>query len=178
MAPLALFANLATRWSRLHKLQIWPPDDTACISSKVGHQMALVQNLVISWCHLHCFQRWPPDCVTCIASLPWIALLALSVSIELVSSSARVASVKSTQGLSVSHSDGRTSGPKDRTPGLPGSDKDDIDLKMIRWKMKWLRTFSEVKVVSGSKKILKCEFHFFFSSAANQHRHHHHQARP
>ena len=101
MAPLALFANLATRWSHLHMLQIWPPDGTTCISCKFGHQMALVQNLVISWRHLHCFQSWPPDCVTCIATLPWIALLALSASIELVSSSARVTSVKSTKGLSL-----------------------------------------------------------------------------
>ena len=51
----------------------------------------------------------------------YIALLALSVSIELVSSSARVTSVKSTKGLG--RTDGQTSGPKDRTPGLPGSDK-------------------------------------------------------
>jgi hypothetical protein len=38
----------------------------------------------------------------CIATLPWIALLALSVSIELVSSSARVTSVKSYKPLVVS----------------------------------------------------------------------------
>ena len=43
--------------------------------------------------------------------------MALSVSIELVSSSARVTSVKSAQRLVL------TSGPKDRTPGLPGSDE-------------------------------------------------------
>ena len=36
-------------------------------------------------------------------TLPWIALLALSVSIELVSSSARVISVKSAKGLGVSY---------------------------------------------------------------------------
>ena len=35
-----------------------------------------------------------PGNVTCIATLPWIAPLALSVSIEFVSSSARVRSVK------------------------------------------------------------------------------------
>ena len=46
--------------------------------------------------------KFQPDCVTCIATLPWIDLLALSVSIELVSSSARVTSVKSQQGGSVS----------------------------------------------------------------------------
>ena len=28
---------------------------------------------------LHCFQSWPPGRITCIATLPWIALLALSV---------------------------------------------------------------------------------------------------
>ena len=36
-----------------------------------------------------------------IATFPWIALLALSVSIEFVSSSARVTSVKFQQGLSL-----------------------------------------------------------------------------
>ena len=54
---------------------------------------------------------------TCFLCFPWIALSAMSVSIDLISSSARVTSVKSAQPL------GRTSGPKDRTPGLPGSDK-------------------------------------------------------
>ena len=106
MVPLALVPHLATRWHHLHYLQIWPPDGTTCISCKFGHQMAqlgLVQNLVIRWRHLHCLQSCPPGCITCIATLPWIALLALSVSIELVSSSARVTSVKSTQGLSLTH---------------------------------------------------------------------------
>ena len=64
---------------------------------------------------------WPPGCVTCIVTLPWIVLLALSGSIELVSLSARVTSVKFQKGVVLT--DGRTSGPKDRTPGLPGSDK-------------------------------------------------------
>ena len=57
--------------------KIWSSGDVPCNVSKVGHQVA------------------------CIATLPWIALLALSVNIELVSSSARVTSVKSTQGLGV-----------------------------------------------------------------------------
>ena len=127
MAPLTLVANLATRWCHLHCLQIWPPDGTTCISCQFGHQMALVQNLVISWCHLHCFQSWPPDCVTCIATLPWIALLALSVSIELVSSSARVTSVKSAKGVGITHS--LTSRPIDQTPGFkPGYDKDETKI--------------------------------------------------
>ena len=54
--------------------------------------------------HVTCiawFQSWPPGCVTRAATLPWNALLALSVSIEFVSSSARVTSVKSQQGLGV-----------------------------------------------------------------------------
>ena len=46
--------------------------------------------------------RHSPGCVTCIATLPWNALLPLSVSIEFVSSSARVTSVKSTKGLGLS----------------------------------------------------------------------------
>ena len=76
--------------------------------------------------NLHCLQSWPPGCVTCIATLPWVALLTLSVSIELVSSSARVTSVKFQKG--VRRTDRQTSGPIDRTPGLPGSDKKIIEL--------------------------------------------------
>ena len=41
------------------------------------------------------------ECIICIATLPWIALLALSVGIEFVSSSARVTSVNFAQ---VAHS--------------------------------------------------------------------------
>ena len=60
----------------------------------------------LNW--LHYFQIWSPDgatCIssTCIATLLWIALLTLSVSIELVSSSARVTSVKFHK-TSLSHS--------------------------------------------------------------------------
>ena len=56
------------------------------------------------------------DCVTCIATLPWNAL-ALSVSIELVFSSARVTSVKSQQGVGV-----RETRTHRLDPGIPGSD--------------------------------------------------------
>ena len=55
MAPLALVANLATRWHHLHKLQIWPLDGTTCISSKFYHHLApleLVANLGTRWRHL------------------------------------------------------------------------------------------------------------------------------
>ena len=47
--------------------------------------------------------------------------MSLSASIELVSSSARVTSVKSAKPLVVSQLE--TPGPIDRTPGIPGSDK-------------------------------------------------------
>ena len=87
-------------------------------------QLGLVQNLVIRWHHFQCLQSWPPGCITCIATLPWIALWPVSLSIELVSSSARVTSVKFHKGLGGTH--GVTFGPIDRTPGLPGSDKKQI----------------------------------------------------
>ena len=64
--------------------------------------LALDPNPVIRWRHLPLNQIWSPGGATCIATLPWIALLALSVSIELVSSSARVTSVKSAKGVVVS----------------------------------------------------------------------------
>ena len=89
MAPFALVANLTTRWRHLHKLQIWPPDGTTCISSKFVHQMALLALALKLTTRLH----------HCIATLPWIALLAFSVNFELVSSSARVASVKFQKGV-------------------------------------------------------------------------------
>ena len=63
--------------------------------------------------------------LTCISSNfgHQVALLG-SVGIELLSSSARVTSVKSAHSLGWSH--WRTSGPIDRTPGTPGSDKNVI----------------------------------------------------
>ena len=122
-------------------------------------QLALVQNLVISWCHLHCFQSWPPDCVTCIATLPWIALLALSVSIELVPSLARVTSVKSTQALGVT--DGETSGPKDRTPGLPGSDKNKLCTKTdkcIVFTCKCAQNWGKIVIIQSTAHTSPCLF--------------------
>ena len=65
---------------------------------------------------------WPPGFVTCIITLPWIALLAISVSIELLSSSARVTSVKSAQGPVLTQLE--TLGHIDRAPGMPRSDKE------------------------------------------------------
>ena len=72
------------------------------ISCKFDQQVGLlasVANLAIRWPCLLNLQIWPPGGATCIATSPWIALLASSVCIELVSSSARVTSVKSAQGL-------------------------------------------------------------------------------
>ena len=65
-----------------------------CIGSKFGHQVVLLALVLKLATRLH----------HCIATLPSIALLALSVGIELVSSSARVTSVKSQQGVSLTHS--------------------------------------------------------------------------
>ena len=53
--------------------------------------------------------------------MPGIALLVSSARIELVSSSTRVTSVKSTKHQLLSELE--TLGPIDRTPGIPGSDK-------------------------------------------------------
>ena len=67
--------------------------------------------------HLQRFQRCPPGWVTCIITLSWIVLLTLSISIVLVSLSARVISVNFPQGVS------------DRTR-RPGSDKNGQKQKM------------------------------------------------
>ena len=53
------------------------------------------------WDYLHKLQVWPPGGATCIATLPMIILLTLSVGIKLLSSSARVTSVKFSQSLGV-----------------------------------------------------------------------------
>ena len=77
---------------------------------------------------MHLIQRSSGG-ATCIATLPWIALLSLSASIELGSSSARVTSVKSAKGLGVTQLE--RPGPIDRTPGIPGSDKNASDTRTL-----------------------------------------------
>ena len=112
-----LFLNF---FSPFFNFQNWPLGGATYISCKFDQQVGLlasVANLAIRWPCLHQLQIWPPGGATCIATLPWIALLASSVCIELVSSSARVTSVKFQKGVGV------TSVPIDRTPGIPGSDK-------------------------------------------------------
>ena len=105
LPPKFYLQDFATIWYLIRWLQFWPLALKANVATswKFGHQ---VQNLVIRWRHLHWFQCCPPGWVTCIATLPGIALLTLSVGIDLVSSSARVTSVKSAKGVSLS--DGRT----------------------------------------------------------------------
>ena len=74
----------ASQGHQMVSLQFWLPDGATCIR----------------------LPYWPPGCVVCIATLPWNVLLALSVSIQLVSSSAKVTSVKSAKtSLSLRHSD-------------------------------------------------------------------------
>ena len=101
VALLALIANLVTRWRYLYQLQIGPPDGATCIScklggatsigSKVGHHVGYGDT---------CISDKFGHQVASLA-LPWIVLLALSVGIELVSSSARVTSIKSTKALAL-----------------------------------------------------------------------------
>ena len=100
LPPKFYLQDFATIWCLIHWLQFWPLALKANLATswKFGHQ---VQNLVIRWRHLHWFQCCPPGWVTCIATLPGIALLTLSVGIDLVSSSARVTSVKSAKGVSL-----------------------------------------------------------------------------
>ena len=84
------------------------------MGSNFGHQMALLA-LVTS------LQPGGATCIATLHALPWNVLLALSVSIGLVSSSARVTSVKFQKPLSVCQFE--TTGPIDRTPETPGSAK-------------------------------------------------------
>ena len=100
------FTNLATKLHNLHLLQIWPPSGTTCISCKLDHPVAT-----------HWFQSWSSAGINCIVTLPWITLSASSAIVELVS----------TRSLSQS----LTSGPEDRTPGIPGSDTNVFNGKLF-----------------------------------------------
>ena len=115
MAPLTLVANLATRWCHLHQLQIWPPDSATCISCKFCHQMAplaLVANLATRWRHLH--KSTSLALPHCLELPPWHYQPVLSWYLH---------QPESHQSSLNKVSQGRTSGPNYRTPGLPGSDK-------------------------------------------------------
>ena len=84
VVPLAMFC-ISFKYASSDLLQI---------GSKFGHQVTSLPK----------FEGCPPGWVTCIATLPWITLLTLSVSIKLVSLSARVTSVKFTLGVVLTHS--------------------------------------------------------------------------
>ena len=122
--PMFCFFGRRNIWSikcfhfHLHWFQSCQPGGDTCRCNKFGHQVASHALSVLT--------------------LPWISLLALSVSIELVSSSAWVTSVKGQQGivsdstllcyislvgqLTKSVSEFQRLGPIDWTPGIPGSD--------------------------------------------------------
>ena len=100
VAPIVMVTNSATRWRNLHGFQFWTPTGTTCINYKFATR---------------------DTCIAILHALPWNVLLALSVSIGLVSSSARVTSVKFQKPLSVCQFE--TTGPIDRTPETPGSAK-------------------------------------------------------
>ena len=106
LVPLALVPNWATRWCKFYKFQFGPAGGATCISCRIGYQVVLTAldvNLANSWGFLNQLQVWPPDGATlhqlqflpsagttCIAKLRRIALLASSVGIEFLSSSAGV----------------------------------------------------------------------------------------
>ena len=90
------------------RLQICPPGGATCISCKLGHQVAqheLIRNVVIRWRHLFELPYWHYQLV-----LSWYLHQPESHQISLK---------KMLYWLTHSV----TSGPIDRTPGLPGSDK-------------------------------------------------------
>ena len=89
-----LVADVATRWHYLHQANSCRFGQKLALltSYKFGHQgvpLALVSILATRWCHFHAI--WTR-----------IALLTSAVGIELLSSSARVTSVKSANSLGVS----------------------------------------------------------------------------
>ena len=65
-------------------------------------------------------QIWPPGCITCIVTFPWIALLAL-----LLVLSWYLQKAESHQLYLQNLPQLERLGPIDRTPGTPGSDKND-----------------------------------------------------
>ena len=149
MAPLALSANLATRWCHLHKLQIWPTG-AIWFTNKMS-TIALVANLANRWHNLHWFKIWTWGGSTCIgfkvdhqvASLH--CHIALNCPIGIISqywvgifiSQSHISRVSQT-----SLTDWRTYGPKDRTPGYLGPIKKwaTINNHSLLWKIMWYST--------------------------------------
>ena len=137
MVPLTLGQNLANVLCHLFYFQIWPPGGRTCVvflkiifaifleikfvfllSMNSVICCKLVQNLFIRWSHFH---SKVGNQIVSLALPHRLALLAVSVSTELVYPSARVTSVKFATRYSQFVSDTQT--PMDRTPGIPGSDK-------------------------------------------------------
>ena len=109
--------------------------------------LVLVSILATRWRHLHCHIAW--DCP-----------LTSSVGIELLSSSARVTSVKSANSLGWMES--VTSGPIDRTPGTPGSDKNwtchqSIDKAFIVFLLSIFPKSSGATLSESVKSINSCQ---------------------
>ena len=119
MAPLALVpswrgnSSYGVRCASGNVLFKYASSDLLQIGSKFGNQVTSLPK----------FEGCPPGWVTCIATLPWITLLTLSVSIKLVSLSARVTSVKFQHGVVLTETR-----HIDRTR-RPGSDKNILHFK-------------------------------------------------
>ena len=104
LAPLVLVAYLAITWHNLNWFKSWSSGCTTCIVCKVGHQvvsLALPHCLGIPYWYYQLVSSWYPH-------QPESHQLSLN----------KVCYIYAW----------RTSGPKDRTPGLPGSDKNTAQL--------------------------------------------------
>ena len=111
MMPKHSLQILATRWSYLHWLQIWPPGGATCISLKL-----------VKWHNFYWFKTWPPGCLT---ALPHYCLELPYWHYQLVLSwyQHQPESHQLSFQKGVSLTQWVTSAPIDRTPGVPGSDK-------------------------------------------------------
>ena len=135
------WVNLSTRivwnwfqWNFLNWLQICPPDGATCIGCQFCH-LHMIPNLTTRWRQLHKFHIWPPklstrlshlhcqialDCP--IALLPYCSIALLPYCpIALLPYCLHQTESHQLCLQNVSHL--VTSGPIDRTPGTPGSDK-------------------------------------------------------
>ena len=127
-------AEIKTRWRHLHCLQNWPTGGATCISSQFDQQVGLlasVANLVISYKFGHqvaqlalvkfANQVGPFALPHCLVLPYWHYQLVLSWYPHLLESHQL-----SLTNVCLFVCLWRTSRPKDRTPGLPGSDKNTI----------------------------------------------------
>ena len=137
MAPLALVLNLTTRELHLNWFQIWPPDGANCTGYKFYHQIAplallanlapvtLFVNFATRWHFLHWFEIWQPGWLDESHALPhclglpfWHYQLVLTWYLH--QSESHQLSFKNVSNVLTQL---ERTGPIDRTPGTPWSNK-------------------------------------------------------